>query len=877
MAYDEWINWYHGVDDTTKTTPDPDPDPTPDPTPSPVQTAMPNIGGGDGGMDPAMRRQIDTSIGRLKKRGTMISPIDFGTVKYASLNEALKAEGLGDRSGFFSGTEFKDVKTKDKKAARIAETAAGMDPNAFIFALPMGAAFGPSRQLQDPTGQFTRSIPVAGIFNPIASMAINQEFEELYKIKQFRIKNPTLTGKAAGFGFSIGGVNVYRRPGEVLYRGQLDKAGLDQQTARSMEQYISGTAKGKQVAQALLRASSGDSDGSGPDFSNISDKDRIILQTENGGYLLNGNFHFGSGIAAYGYDEDMQALAASVFSANGLLPQQQALGIARSWRNSAKGLPRNATAAEKLANLNAHIQAATSLHQSNVAAAADRAAKAQAAVQQQRLDDIAAARGEPFTPLGFVNENYYDDQSEEGPSLSRNTPNMTTKDKTGRTIGTESAFDNVDDDEGLDPDDYAVGGDIPEDEEEMFRGAPDGEEPMITGNELLASRGDESGFVERPPSEVSDEKSVADDKPMVAKEEGMVLNAEAVKIAGEQDVANMIKDAEDYVRSSGKEAASDDREATDIQISEGEVYISPQLADVIGRDRLRKINDRGIPKTEKKLQKAAKGGKVKGYQSGGDVGDDGSFDAIVDAQQRFAARFPGDTDQERVENARIEAQRIMEGLNAEDAMAITMIGEASILGDDGMEAVGHVINNRANSMYREYANQPTPVDVITRRLPGRDYQFNALEFRTLRKTLNEITSTEYGRRKFEQMRQMAIEIINGDREDITGGSLLFWNPATSTNQHIRDGLNDGTYEVAYTQGQGNRAHQFIRPAGTELADNTAASEFPTDIESGFMVPELPAEPAQPAPTQTVSSAGVTLTPPRQAPDTGFMSMGDDYP
>ena len=54
----------------------------------------------------------------------------------------------------------------------------------------------------------------------------------------------------------------------------------------------------------------------------------------------------------------------------------------------------------------------------------------------------------------------------------------------------------------------------------------------------------------------------------------MVLNAEAVKIAGEQDVANMIKDAEDYIRSSGKETAGDDREATNIQISEGEVYIS---------------------------------------------------------------------------------------------------------------------------------------------------------------------------------------------------------------------------------------------------------------------------------------------------------------
>ena len=58
----------------------------------------------------------------------------------------------------------------------------------------------------------------------------------------------------------------------------------------------------------------------------------------------------------------------------------------------------------------------------------------------------------------------------------------------------------------------------------------------------------------------------------------MVLNAEAVKIAGEQDVANMIKDADDYIRRTGKETAGDDREATNIQISEGEVYISPRTS-----------------------------------------------------------------------------------------------------------------------------------------------------------------------------------------------------------------------------------------------------------------------------------------------------------
>ena len=70
---------------------------------------------------------------------------------------------------------------------------------------------------------------------------------------------------------------------------------------------------------------------------------------------------------------------------------------------------------------------------------------------------------------------------------------------------------------------------------------------------MIQSKGDESGFVGRPPSQVTDAESVADDKEMVAKEEGMVLNAEAVKLAGEQDVAAMIKEADDYLRKNGEE------------------------------------------------------------------------------------------------------------------------------------------------------------------------------------------------------------------------------------------------------------------------------------------------------------------------------------
>jgi spore germination cell wall hydrolase CwlJ-like protein len=613
-----------------------------------------------------------------------------------------------------------------------------------------------------------------------------------------------------------------------------------------------------------------------------------VLQTENGGYLLNGNFHYGSGIARMGYMEDMEALAASVFSAGGKLSKQESMSIAQRWRSSAHSLDRSATTAEKLANLQSFIDAATTLNQNNeaaaAAAAAAKAAKeaAEAQAREERAQAEMRQRQEEAAAAADAAARDRDRDRDEDGGSSGNEYGFDSGQSFG--VGSSGGFAGA----------LAKGGrvgspdQVPE-EEGFVRGSPDTEQPMITGNELLEAAGDESGFVERPPSEVSDEKSVADDKPMVAKEEGMVLNAEAVKLAGEQDVAKMIKDAEDYVRGSGKEAA-DDREAADIQISEGEVYISPQLADVIGRDRLRKINDRGKPKTDEKLKKAAKGGDI-GYAEGTDEdGVDGAYEYLVQSYDQFKDRFPGKTNRERVENARKKAAEIMSGMNPEDAMAVAMMGEASVLGDEGMEAVGHVINNRANSLYREYADQPTPYEVITRRLPGRDYQFNALEYKTFRQTLKDITQTEYGRNKYMRLRDMAEGILSGERPDITGGALLFWNPASSTNQHIRDGLNDGTYEVAFSQGEGNKMHQFIRPVGAELAQNTAASEFP-DVESGFMTPE-------PAPAVVISETATSMAPPtssargpvqfnpekqdvgknldiqglRNEPDTSFMTM-----
>ena len=737
-TYNNWINWYHQRPSDGGVTPPSDDGDDSTPVADPVDVGFGTAAPQDFSEKNFM---VEGSIGSLKRQKKNIAAIDFGTIKYASLDEYLNATQLGDRSGFFSSVDFKDTTGKDRRKT----SALNSLPLSGLGLLPFSVALMESEIIKDPTGKFNRAIPKSGVFNVAASMAIAEEYRELYNIRDHQLKNPDLKGIEAGFGFSVGSVNIYRRPGESLYRGQLDRAGLNQQTAKSMEQYVSGTQKGTELVSAMLRAADGDD--IDPGSVALNDSQRAILQTENGGYLLNGNFHFGSGIAAYGYEEDMVALGASVFSANGMLPETQSTALARQWRASAKALPRNATAAEKLANLNAHIRAATTLHQSTVAAAA-----AEQAYQQERPAQEAAMETyrEEQRQREFDLRMYGTEGNDEGERAARESRERSRVERTAEALNRES--------KGGRRETFArgfqEGGEIPAEDEPFIAGAPDGNEPMISGNELLEAAGDESGFVERPPSEVSDEKSVADDKPMVAKEEGMVLNAEAVKIAGEQDVAKMIKDAEDYVRSSGKEAAEDDREATDIQISEGEVYISPQLADAIGRDRLRKINDRGLPRTEEKIQKAARGGKV-GYALGDEVQ---SFmdqpEEIPDTGEAsaMAADIP-ETDLElfrgylskRGRHQRKDVENLIDNLSERGRLALLMLTETTALADplESMEAVGQVAVNRMNTNDPDFDEVTSLKEVLKQRSKGRGsgskmFQFDGLEPTSVKDRLTEV-------------------------------------------------------------------------------------------------------------------------------------------
>ena len=129
-----------------------------------------------------------------------------------------------------------------------------------------------------------------------------------------------------------------------------------------------------------------------------------------------------------------------------------------------------------------------------------------------------------------------------------------------------------------------------------------------------------AGFVERPPSQVSEAATVADDKPMSVPEGTFVINAAAVEIAGEADIAKMLNKAcENYRARGGKKVMgrTPSKEEVDVAVSRGEVLVPPAIAKIIGYDRLEKINNRGKKETKQRIKKngqrpvkAAKGGFI---------------------------------------------------------------------------------------------------------------------------------------------------------------------------------------------------------------------------------------------------------------------------
>jgi len=127
--------------------------------------------------------------------------------------------------------------------------------------------------------------------------------------------------------------------------------------------------------------------------------------------------------------------------------------------------------------------------------------------------------------------------------------------------------------------------------------------------------GAQAGFVERPPSQVSEAATVADDKPMSVPEGTFVINAAAVEFAGEKDIMEMLNVA--YKKAEKKGIQPPSEEMLEVAVSRGEVIVPAFLAKIIGYDRLEKINNRGKKEVNERIKengqrpvKAAKGGFI---------------------------------------------------------------------------------------------------------------------------------------------------------------------------------------------------------------------------------------------------------------------------
>ena len=109
--------------------------------------------------------------------------------------------------------------------------------------------------------------------------------------------------------------------------------------------------------------------------------------------------------------------------------------------------------------------------------------------------------------------------------------------------------------------------------------------------------GGPAGFIGGPPENYSDQTTIADDIPLEVPEGAFVINAPAVEYAGSEDISKMLTEAYQKagqgVDKSGRTTTIPSKEQVDIMISRGEVVVPPNIAKIIGYDRLEKINNRG--------------------------------------------------------------------------------------------------------------------------------------------------------------------------------------------------------------------------------------------------------------------------------------------
>lgn len=302
-----------------------------------------------------------------------------------------------------------------------------------------------------------------------------------------------------------------------------------------------------------------------------------------------------------------------------------------------------------------------------------------------------------------------------------------------------------------------------------------------------------SGFVDGvPPSQATDGQEVADDKDGKLPEGAYVINASAVTFAGEKDIVDMLRDAQkEAVRRGITVENPKSSSMIDVAVSRGEVVVSPHLVSIIGKDRLEKINNRGIKDTERKIEQngqqvqgAATGGFL-GMNNGGDVGEDVPM-SLAEIPQETIDKFAefGIKKQQRG-----DISRFIDTLTDEEAIALTLLTETTAITTplEDMEAIAEVIKNRSETNYAGFKNVNTIKDVLKQQTKRGAYQFSGLEPSVLYNRLKELREGVVPTEALQKVFAAAQNVLDPETEGYKRlpSDTLFYTRADAKNQWMR--------------------------------------------------------------------------------------------
>jgi len=836
----------------------------------------------NGGLTPD--QEIESRVGL---DGLVVGNVNYDDIKYKSFDEYLNTTAYQmDKSGIFSSIDFgKPTKDAGMSTARKFGTA-----ETLIGLLPIGGAIisqFDTRVVQSALGQDV-FVQKKGIGNLAETARLTAEYDDLNTIKNDKMNNmavpeeydylnydygygmpvsstdstlvsateSSLKGMAVGFqgdkegiadiksagdnlvnvgqgkgfagdtgyAFTLGGnQTAYRMKGSSIYKG-LPK-GITQQVAKSVEA----------LQQGFNPYNYDPNSNNNETIVNANDKNGTLK----GGYTLSGNFVSPNGqTAMMGWMDDFTNMARNNFSKNTNLTTKQVNSFARGWLESARSLPRNATAKEKLDNLNnwkskamgvtKAKKAKMELYRINKGLSSRREKeeekfkKTTATFSSPEQSKAAATRGGDYGVGSKTYSNFGTVQDSGGDGF----------DSGGVGQGGDSYG-------GLD---FAEGGQVgmaegdqvaPEMQEgtmvePSIQGQDDGD-MVLSASELLEGE-PESGFIRKPASQTTDEEGVTDNNPTLAPNEknprgaAIVINKQAVDQMGEQDAVKMIEEARAYLRSKGgKEGTADSNGEnpegmSEIITADGEIMIQPEEADVIGRKKLLALNERG-----KGATRAVKK-KVKPKQEGFITANEGLEVSSIDPDRfnkvwkEYKPLIRGGTQAQNNNKSRDKAQRLLKQFTDQELLAFVMLSEGSTLGEKGAEGIAHIILNRINSEEKDFSKIEDVYSAITKRQKGKEgnkvFQFQGLEPTPLKKYLRLLNEKDPATtKKYKQYVNIADEVIAGSRKDFTNNSTFFWDPRNSTDPFMLKSVKSGSLIAQGSTKVGNFLHQYLKMAG----------------------------------------------------------------